>query len=55
MTLRGRSVAIITKGTFMNAKTKQIGLVTDWIIAQIKYYSNYDSFPFIINPTSNIN
>lgn len=55
MTLRGRSVAIVTDGSFFNANAKQIKPIMDWYIAQIKYYSNHDAFPFIIEKSANLN
>ena len=50
MTLRGRSVAILTDGSFFGAKGKKVMPVMDWIVAQIKYYSGKDPFPFVVAP-----
>ena len=55
MTLRGRSVAIVTDGSFMNANGENVQPIMDWYISQIKYYSNLDAFPFIIKKGSPIN
>jgi hypothetical protein len=46
--LRGRSVAILTDGDFMNAPGKKVMPVIDWVVAQLKYYSGKDPFPFVI-------
>lgn len=57
LTLRGRSVAIITQGKcFPNEKVEpgQMTIVVDWCIAQIKFYAGVDSFPFIIRQGANI-
>ena len=48
LTLRGRSIAVVTNGNFMDVDGSRIYPVMDWIIAQIKYYSNLDAFPFIL-------
>ena len=48
MTLRARSVAVVTDGRFLNASPQGVGPAMDWIVAQIKYYSGLDPFPFII-------
>ena len=54
MTLRGRSVAIVTNGSFFDCEAEQVQPVMDWLICQIKYYSNLDAFPFIIKKGANI-
>ena len=57
LTLRGRSVAIVTQGAcFKNEKIEagKMVPVVDWCIAQIKYYSCVDGFPFIIREGANI-
>lgn len=54
MTLRPRSVAIITDGSFLNTNANGVGPAIDWIIAQIKFYSGLDPFPFIISTDSNL-
>ncbi len=48
LTLRGRSVAILTDGDFMDAPGKKVMPVMDWVVAQIKYYSGKDPFPFVV-------
>jgi len=48
LTLRGRSVAIVTDGSFLDVEGVQCQPALDWLIAQIKYYSGLDAFPFII-------
>ena len=53
-TLRGRSVAIVTDGSFFGVEGTQIQPVMDWLIAQVKYYSGLDAFPFIIKKEANV-
>ena len=48
MTLRSRAVAVVTDGSFLNASPSGVGPALDWIIAQIKYHSDLDAFPFIV-------
>lgn len=55
MTLRSRSVAIVTDGSFLNASHDGAAPALDWIIAQIKYYSGLDSYPFLVAPDTNLN
>lgn len=54
-TLRGRSVAIVTDGSVFDCKGENFLPVMDWLIAQIKYYSGYDAFPFVIQKDCDIN
>ena len=54
MTLRSRSVAIVTDGSFLNASPSGVGPAIDWLIAQIKFYSGLDPFPFVIEADSNL-
>ena len=49
MTLRARSVAIITDGSFLNASPAGVGPAMDWIVSQVKYHSGLDPFPFIFD------
>lgn len=53
MTLRSRAVAVVTDGRFLDASPQGAGPAMDWIIAQIKYYSGLDPFPFIIEKEAN--
>lgn len=53
-TLRPRSVAIVTNGSFMGVDGEKVLPVMDWFIAQIKYYSGLDPFPFVISKKSNL-
>jgi hypothetical protein len=55
MTLRPRSVVILTDGSFLNASPEGVGPALDWIVAQIKYYSGLDPFPFIVAKDINLN
>ncbi len=48
MTLRGRSVAIVTNGSILGVEGHQFMPAMDWFVAQVKYYSNYDPFPFVL-------
>ena len=54
MTLRARSVAVVTDGSFFEASPEGVGPALDWIIAQIKYYSNLNPFPFIVDSDINM-
>lgn len=54
-TLRGRSVAIVTDGSILDTSATGIKPVMDWFVAQIKYYSSYDPYPFVIEKGTNIN
>ena len=54
LTLRGRSVAIVTDGSVLGVSGNQIMPLMDWMIVQIKYYSGVDSFPFVIRSSANI-
>ena len=53
MTMRGRSVAILTDGDFMNAPGKKVMPVIDWVVAQVKYYSGKEPFPFVVEKNAN--
>jgi hypothetical protein len=48
MTLRSRSIAIVTDGSFLDATPDGAAPALDWIIAQIKYYSGLDAYPFLV-------
>ena len=48
LTLRGRSVAIVSDGSMLGLKGRKFLPVMDWFIAQIKFYSGIDAFPFVI-------
>ena len=48
MTLRGRAIAIVSDGSMLDSEGEKFMPVMDWLIAQIKYYSGYDAFPFVI-------
>ena len=50
MTLRSRAVAVVTDGSFLNASPNGVGPALDWIVAQVKYYSGLDPFPFVVDP-----
>lgn len=54
LTLRGRSVAIVTDGSFLDVEGKDCQPALDWLIAQIKYYSGLDAFPFIVKKGCNM-
>jgi malic enzyme len=54
LTLRARSIAVITDGSFLNASPEGVAPAMDWIIAQIKHYSGLDAFPFIIDKETDI-
>lgn len=54
MTLRPRAVAILTDGSFLNAFGEGVAPAMDWYIAQIKYYSGLDAFPFVVSKDINL-
>ena len=57
LTLRGRSVAIVTQGRYSKDKHFPPGkmvAILDWCIAQAKFYGDVDCYPFIIRESSNI-
>ncbi len=54
MTLRPRAVAILTDGSFLNASGEGVAPAMDWLIAQIKYYSGLDAFPFVVSKDINL-
>jgi hypothetical protein len=54
LTLRPRSVAIVTDGSFLDASPDGAGPALDWIVAQIKYYSSLEPFPFIVDKDINM-
>ena len=54
-TFRPRAVAIITDGSFIEATSSGgVGPALDWLVAQIKYYSGLDAFPFIIEKDTDL-
>lgn len=54
MTLRPRSVVLLTDGSFLDSSAEGVAPALDWIIAQIKYFSGLDAFPFIVAKDINI-
>ena len=50
MTLRSRAVAVVTDGSFLDATPSGVGPALDWIVAQVKYHSGLDPFPFVVDP-----
>lgn len=50
LTIRGRSIALVSRGQMLNTEGRSFLPVMDWMIAQIKFYSNIDSYPFVIRP-----
>lgn len=54
MTLRPRSIAVLTDGSFLSASPDGVGPAIDWIVAQIKYYSNLNPFPFVVDSDINL-
>lgn len=54
MTLRPRAVAIVTDGSFLDASAEGVAPAIDWLIAQIKYYSGLDAFPFVVSKDINL-
>ncbi len=54
LTLKGRSIAIVTTGAIFEAPGKQFMPVMDWLICQIKYFAGVDAFPFVIDEKANL-
>lgn len=54
MTLRPRSVVILTDGSFLDASGEGVAPAMDWLVAQIKYYSGLDAFPFVVAKDINL-
>jgi hypothetical protein len=52
--MRARSVAIVSDGSMLDSEGKKFMPVMDWFITQIKYYSGYDAFPFVIRKGTNL-
>jgi malate dehydrogenase (oxaloacetate-decarboxylating) len=48
-TLRARSIAIVSDGSIFDCPSRNLLPLMDWLIAQIKYFSNYDAFPFAVS------
>ena len=54
LTLRGRSVAIVSDGSALGCAGRSFWPVMDWMIVQLKYYAGIDSYPFVIRPTAQL-
>jgi malic enzyme len=54
MTLRPRSVVVLTDGSFLNSTAEGIAPTMDWLVAQIKYYSGLDAFPIVVSKDINL-
>ena len=57
LTLRGRSVAVVTQGNMFPENPIEPGRmmpIVDWCIAQIKFYSEVDAYPFILRKEANV-
>lgn len=54
LTLRGRSVAIVSDGSALGCSGPNFAAVMDWMVIQLKFYAGIDSFPFLIRETANI-
>lgn len=52
LTLRARSVAIVSDGSALGAEGLNVLPLMDWMITQLKYYGEIDSFPFVVRPTA---
>ena len=46
--IRGRSVAIVTRGLMLGGNGRYFLPIMDWFVTQIKYYANIDCYPFVI-------
>ena len=57
LTLRGRSVAVVTQGNMFADDPIEPGKmmpIVDWVIAQIKFYGEVDAFPFILRKEASL-
>lgn len=48
LTIRGRSIALVTRGLMFDTNPRSFLPVMDWMITQIKFYANVDCYPFVI-------
>ena len=48
LTMRKKSVAIVSNGKYFNSIPEKINPILSWYAAQIKFYSGLDAFPFAI-------
>jgi hypothetical protein len=48
-TLRARSIAIVTDGSMLDCSGPGMAPTMDWLVAQIKFFSGLDAFPFIVS------
>jgi hypothetical protein len=55
MTLRPRSVVLLTDGSFLDTSADGVKPAMDWLVAQIKYYSGLDAFPFVVDKGIDLN
>lgn len=55
MTLRARSIAIVTDGSLLDCSGPGIAPTLDWFVAQIKFYSGLDAYPFIVSKDLDLN
>ena len=54
LTFRGRAVAIVSDGSMLGSEGRQFMPVMDWLIVQLKYYAEVDSFPFVVRKETNL-
>lgn len=54
LTIRGKSIAIVTRGKMLGDHGQYFLPIMDWLVAQIKHYANVDCYPFLIRPTCNL-
>lgn len=52
LTIRGNSIALVTRGHLLNGNGRMVLPLMDWIVAQIKFYANVDCYPFVIREES---
>lgn len=50
LTIRGKSIALVSRGQMMGVGGRQFLPVMDWLVAQIKFHANIDCYPFVIRP-----
>ena len=54
LTLRGRSVAVVSNGSMLGVDGHAFMPAMDWMVYQIKHHSGLDAFPFVISSKTNL-
>ena len=54
LTLRGRSVALVSDGSMLGVRGRAFMPVMDWFVYQIKHHSGLDAFPFVVSERTDL-